>query len=264
MKLLKAGQLQRGHKVSINGVLLEVQRVIPTGHKDPSVLIAFSNGTNHIANVNQDFYVQFPEGETSVNNYDGHQQNNFGQYQPVQPQQPVQQTPPNSHKQKKPFFRRTWVIVTGAILAAFVIIGIAGGGDSTPTGSSVPSGGVTSSGAPADKPTKKATPKPAAKKWVKLVTLSGKADKSSDTIKTTGGKLRITYSFTDPTNSGIIVAAVYVLKEGVDPMKDGAIPDVMVSEPGKDVTTIRRDSGEYYVRITAANTKYTVTVEEEK
>jgi hypothetical protein len=127
---------------------------------------------------------------------------------------------------------------------------------------------VTSSDKPADKPSEPAktteAPKPAAKKFVKLVTLSGKADKQSDTIKTTGGKIRLSYTFTDPSKSGIIVAGIYFLKEGTDLQKDGGIPEVMISEPGKDTTTLRKDAGEYYLKVTAANTNYTVVVEEER
>jgi hypothetical protein len=278
MKLVKAGLLQRGNKVSINGALLEVQRIIPTAHKEPSVVIVFTNGKSYIAKTDEVLFVQIPEGGTSVNQYDGHQQQpiqqqnpgNFGQQQPM-PQgnwQPgMQPIPP---KQKKPFFKRTWVIVTGAVLLVFIVIGIANGGGSPTTDSAAePSGGVTSSDKPvtSEKPqesTKPSQPAPAAKKFVKLVTLSGKADKQSDTIKTTGGKIRLSYTFTDPSNSGIIVAGIYFLKEGTDLQKDGGIPEVMISEPGKDTTTLRKDAGEYYLKVTSANAKYTVVVEEER
>lgn len=213
-----------------------------------------------------------------TDNYGNYGQQTYPQ-QPLPPQgQPPQGPPPQWRpgiapvppKQKKPFFKRTWVIVTGAIVGVFVIVGIANGGGSTATNNSAgtPSGGQMSNAQPAEEskgtqPSQKPA-QPAAKKWVKLVTLSGSADKSSDTVTTSGGKLRITYNFTDPSKSGMIVAAVYFLDEGVDPQKDGAIPDVMISEPAKDSTTIRKDAGDYYVRVSAANTKYTVTVEEER
>jgi hypothetical protein len=205
---------------------------------------------------------------------------NYGQQQPVQPQpqwQPGMPVPPQmpNQKQKKPFFKRTWVIVTGAVLGVFIIIGIASSGGSTPTntaGSAVPSGGVTSSDQPADdklseKPKESAKPseqpKPAAKKWVKLVTLTGTADKQSDTIKTTGGKVRITFTFKNTASIGGI-GAIYFLDEGTDLQNDGGIPEVMVTEPGKDVTTLRKDAGEYFLKISSANFKYSVAVEEER
>jgi hypothetical protein len=197
-------------------------------------------------------------------------QQNFGQHQPVQGGMPIH--PPVQPKQKKPFFKRTWVIVTGSILAVFLVIGIANGGGSAPqnTAGSVPSGDVTSSDQPADKPQpskqpepKKSEQKPAAKKWVKLVTMTGSADKQSDTIKTTGGKVRLTFTFKN-TASIDGIGAIYLLDEGTDLQKDGGFPDVMVSEPGKDVTTLRKDAGEYFMKISAANFKYTVVVEEER
>jgi hypothetical protein len=213
-----------------------------------------------------------------MSNYDPNQQQhpgNFVQQQPAPPQgnwQPGWQQPgmPTPPKQKKPFFKRTWVIVTGAVLLIFIVIGIANGGGSTSPNTdagAVPSGGVTSSDKPvtgSKKPAQPSQAAPAAKKWVKLVTLSGKADKQSDTIKTNGGKIRLSYTFTDPSKSGIIVAGIYFLDEGTDLQKDGGIPEVMVSEPGKDTTTLRKDAGEYYVKVTAANTNYTVVVEEER
>ena len=47
-------------------------------------------------------------------------------------------------------------------------------------------------------------------------------------------------------------------------MTDGGIPDVMISEAGAGETILRKDAGEYYVKVTSANASYTVTVEEEK
>jgi hypothetical protein len=205
-----------------------------------------------------------------MNNYDGHQQN-FGQQQPIHPGQAVpnqgQPGMPVPPKQKKPFFKRTWVIVTGSIIAVIIVISAVNGGGSPATdnaGADVPSGGVTSSDKPvAKETTKPAETKPAAKKWVKLLTLTGSADKQSDTIKTTGGKIRITHTFKDTTSVGGI-GAIYFLKEGTDLQTDGGIPEIMVSEAGKDVTTLRKGAGEYFVKISAANFKYTVIVEEER
>lgn len=107
-------------------------------------------------------------------------------------------------------------------------------------------------------------PEPAALEWVTVVTLDGNADQQSDTIALTGGKVRVTYEFTDTGGIGTIVGAIYMLDEGVDIMTDGGIPDVMVSEPGAGDTILRKSAGEYYVKVAAANTSYTVTVEEEK
>lgn len=103
-------------------------------------------------------------------------------------------------------------------------------------------------------------PKPAAQKWVKLVTLNGSADKSSKVITLTGGDVRLTYNFRG--SESLLIGSVYLLEKGTDLMRDGGIPEVMVTERSKDSTLLYRDPGAYYVKVTAANTRYTVTVEE--
>lgn len=186
---------------------------------------------------------------------------------------------------KKPMRRGTKIAlwVAGGFVALIVVAGIAGGGgsandaaDNATAQGTVPPAAVsstapkasTSPAAPATKPSRSAhsvPPKPAAPKWVKLVTLTGSSSKSSDTITTHGGKLRVTYTFKDSTGYGLVTAAVYVLAEGVNPEVDGAVPDLMADpEGGKDSTLLRRDAGEYYVRVIAANTRYTITVEEQR
>lgn len=100
--------------------------------------------------------------------------------------------------------------------------------------------------------------------WTTVAEISGNADQQSDTIVLTGGNVRVTYDFQDTTGYGMIVGAIYVLDEGVDIMVDGGIPDVMVTDAGSGETILRKGAGEYYVRITAANASYTVTVEELK
>jgi len=94
--------------------------------------------------------------------------------------------------------------------------------------------------------------------------MSGSADQQSDTITLTGGKVRVTYDFVDTSGYGMVVAAIYLLDEGTDLMTDGGIPDVMISEPGAGETILRKSAGDYYIRVTAANTSYTVTVEEQR
>jgi hypothetical protein len=66
--------------------------------------------------------------------------------QPQQPTQPTQpawtapqqgvayaQTAPVAAKQKRPFWRRTWVLVTAGVIVAFIAIGAASGGGDTTT-----------------------------------------------------------------------------------------------------------------------------------
>jgi hypothetical protein len=197
---------------------------------------------------------QYPPSDPNVSNgfQPQHQQQYQAQYQP----------PKKSHK------GRTVLIVISAVIGVIVVIGIASAGGGTPDAATTQAPNTVATTKPAaTKTTQPVAPKitaPAAKKWVKMVTLSGSADKTSDTIKTTGGKVRITYDFRDPSGSGMIVAAVYLLDEGTDLAKDGGIPEVMITEAGKDSTTVRKDAGEYYLNVSAANTKYTITVEEER
>ncbi len=103
--------------------------------------------------------------------------------------------------------------------------------------------------------------KPVVKQWVSVVELKGNADKSSDTFRLTGGKARINYSFTGNT---VMIGAIYVLREGTSLMEDGGIPEVMVTDAGEDSTIIRKSAGDYYLQVSAANSSYTVTLEEEK
>jgi hypothetical protein len=89
---------------------------------------------------------------------------------PNQPQygaQPPFQTPPPGWQPpkppKKPFFKRTWVIVTGAVLAVFIIIGIfsGGGNNTTSTGGGATETAATSApatSAPATQPKTSAKP----------------------------------------------------------------------------------------------------------
>lgn len=185
--------------------------------------------------------------------------------------QPQYQTPPQQFQppKKSHTFRN---VVLGILVGGFLLIAgctaiILLGANSIDT-STLPTDKPTTS-APAEPDSKTTAPAPTktavpAVKWVKLVTLSGSADKSSDTIKTTGGKIRITYSFKVIDDLGGILAAVYLLDEGTDLVKDGGVPDVTVRDAGKDFITLRKAAGEYYLRVMAANARYTVTVEEQR
>lgn len=182
-----------------------------------------------------------------------------GPYVPNQPGMhtpygtPYGQTPPPPPS-PTPKKRRTglWVLgIITAIIVLLIAIGIAvGSGGNSP---STPNDHFT----PGAK-----KPGPSAKKWVPLATIKGNADKASDTIITTGGRIRLTYTFAAPND--LIAGAIYFLKEGTDIQKDGAVPDVMVTEPGKDSTILRKAKGQYFVQIIASGATYTVTVEEEK
>lgn len=104
--------------------------------------------------------------------------------------------------------------------------------------------------------------KPAAEvKWTTAATLSGKANKQSDTLSLPGGKVRLTYDFVDSSGHGMIVAAVYLLEEGTDLHSDGGIPEVTITEEGKGETLLRKSAGDYFIYVMAANTDFTVTLD---
>jgi len=176
----------------------------------------------------------------------GSQQSPFdpSQVGPTAPQPP--KPPKQSHK------GRNTLIVLGAATGVVIAIAIGSSANSGLDAADPTSPQTSSKPAPS-----KAVP---VKKWVRITTLTGSADKSSDTIKLKGGKVMISYNFTGSTGVG----GVYLLEEGVNPEKDGAFPDVTVSDAGKDSTIIRRDAGDYYLRIINAGFKYTVVVFEER
>lgn len=151
--------------------------------------------------------------------------------------------------------------LSSVAVAALLAVGLAGCSGPTrtsPVPETVPAPPQTTTEAPAAEA-------PAAEPvWTPVATITGNADQQSDTIALTGGKVRVTYDFADSAGIGMIVGAVYVLTEGTDIMTDGGIPDVMVSEAGAGETILRKSAGEYYVKVTAANASYTVTVEEQK
>lgn len=102
----------------------------------------------------------------------------------------------------------------------------------------------------------KAAPK---QHWVHLATIKGSGTKSSDTIVTKGGKIRLIYTFKGATSVG---GYVYFLDEGTDLQKDGGIPDVTVDKAGTDQTVLRKSAGKYYLDVMSANASYTIKVAE--
>lgn len=105
------------------------------------------------------------------------------------------------------------------------------------------------------------TAKPA-KKWVPLTTVTGGTEKTSDTIRTTGGKVRVTWKF---VGGELAMGAIYLLAEGTDLQSDGGFPVAMVDADSKaDSIVLRKGAGEYFVQVRAVNAKYSVTVEEER
>lgn len=198
----------------------------------------------------------------------------YGPHQngPYGPYQPPQQTPP------PPKRRRTGRIVVAVVVACLVgIIGVgsctalmfdgavtAGTNDTRPQvqptrsepGPSVPTPTPETT---KPTPTPTPTPKPAVKRWVTLAKITGSSNKATEEFTTTGGRLKLVYTF---AGSSYVVGAVYFLEQGQDLTVDGGIPEVMVTEATRDATELHKAAGTYYVSVKAANARYTVSVQE--
>lgn len=202
----------------------------------------------------------------------GYGQNQNGPYGPYTPP-PQDPTPPKR--------RRTGRIVVAVVVACFVgIITVgsctalmfdgavtAGTNDTRPQvkptqsapGPSVPTPTPTVEPTPEPKPTPTPKPKPAVKRWVTLTKLTGSSNKASAAFTTTGGRIKLVYTF---AGSAYVVGAVYFLDEDQDLTVDGGIPEVMITESTRDATELHKAAGTYYVSVKAANARYTVSVQE--
>lgn len=101
------------------------------------------------------------------------------------------------------------------------------------------------------------------KEWVEVIQLKGSGDKKSQPFSLGGGSKRLKYEFKGDPEFGMF--AVYVVEKGQDVMKDGGVPEVMVTGAEDGESSLSQlGSGDYYLNVTAANGKWTVTVEEEK
>ena len=100
---------------------------------------------------------------------------------------------------------------------------------------------------------------PAAPKWTQVAKMSGSASKRGPSFHLGGSDARMTYEVTggDP-----LVCGFYVVEKGKSIQKDGGFPETMISEASKDTTMLSKGAGDYYIDVTSANCKWTVTIEE--
>jgi hypothetical protein len=184
------------------------------------------------------------------------------------PQPPA---PPQKPK-RKPW--KVFLAVVGGLFGGLLLLGIVASIVSPAPPAELPVEETTKAGVPAPAPStpplppaasasapveQKTTQAPAPAKWVTLVKMTGSSNKSSKTITTTGGQLRLVYSF---AGAQYVVGAIYFLDEGQDLTQDGGIPEVMVTEATRDSSELHKDAGRYYVAVKAANARYTVQVQE--
>lgn len=181
----------------------------------------------------------------------------YGSGQPGPYSQPP--APPTPPRKKRTLWR--WLGGLVAFLVGLVIVsGVIGTATDPGKTAQLPTEVTTKAGKPAA--TKATMPPAAAKTWVTLATVTGGTEKTTDTIRTTGGKIRVTWKF---SKSDVMVAAIYLLDEGTDLQRDGGIPVAMPDvDSASDSIVLRKGAGEYFLHVAAANTKYTVTVQEER
>jgi len=152
-------------------------------------------------------------------------------------------------KNKKPVYLRWWFWVF-AIFVLILIIALSGGNGENSEQTSNSEQGVEQNS------------ENSSKQWVELIQFKGKGDKKSEVFTYNGGKARLRYEF---NSSDFGVFAAYVVKEGVDIMTEGGLPEVMLdgSESGEsNLSHLRK--GNYYLNISSANGSWTVIVEELK
>jgi len=144
----------------------------------------------------------------------------------------------------------------GIAFIGLIVIGVIAsmGGDSTQTAKS--SNNTTQNETANTEPTSSEP-----KEWTVVTELSGNSNKRSDIFNLAGGKARLTYTF---EGGSAIIGSIYVVSEGDSLEEQGGFPEVTVTEAGTDSTFLTKGAGSYYLDVKAANSNWTVTVEEEK
>lgn len=148
---------------------------------------------------------------------------------------------------------------------------VAGGGDDPAPKVALPAAsdaGQTGLGTPGPQPTipsvapapvPPVVQKPAVKAWHRVTVLSGSGNKRGPLFTVGQNRTRLTY--TVKANDFALVS-VYVMEEGTSLAQDGGFPEVTVTDPGTDSTELAGGPGRYYLDVSAANARWTVTVEE--
>lgn len=161
-----------------------------------------------------------------------------------------------------------WIVTAVLLVIGSVSGGGAGSGSKadtapvvTPPAAAAPVAPVPAAPAPAAAPEKKAAP--AAKTWTAVQTLEGTGDSASQVFELTGAEAQLRYDFKG--GSDMVIAAIYLEKDGKDISKDGGIPLVMLNKAGANVTALHKGAGKYYLDVRAGNVdSWTVTVEEKR
>lgn len=164
-------------------------------------------------------------------------------------------------KTKKAWYKRWWAIAI-YIIVGLGIISSLGGEDKTDTQAPTTTENQT---APATQaPTTTLPPTTTTtkqKQWVKVIELSGSANKRSQVFELTGGQTKLSYVVKGNT---MPLCSIYVMEEGTSLQESGGFPEVMIQQAGSDTTYLNKGPGRYYLDINSANCSWTVTIEEER
>lgn len=154
------------------------------------------------------------------------------------------------------------------------IVAVSGGGSpATPSVAASPSAtpAITATNPPGADGEQETTPPPPVlskapaakpKAWHTVATLGGTANKRGPAFTLHGGQARLSYTARDTSGIGSVLVAVYVMEKGTSLAADGGFPEVTVTEPGPGSTELANPAGRYYLDISAANARWTVTVQE--
>ena len=105
-------------------------------------------------------------------------------------------------------------------------------------------------------PTEEPEPEP---KWTTVGKLSGNTNKAGPDFKLNGCDTRMTYRVQGAEST---IVAFYVMDSGTQLMEDGGIPVASPTKSGPGETVIRKDEGDYYIEVVAANAEWQVQVQE--
>jgi hypothetical protein len=100
------------------------------------------------------------------------------------------------------------------------------------------------------------------KGWRTVASASGNASKRTPVFALYGGRTRLRYTVTDPDDLGAPTAAIYLLKDGTELERDGGFPEVDATEVGSDTTELGSAAGRYYLYVNAANSRWSVAIQE--
>jgi hypothetical protein len=190
------------------------------------------------------------------------------QQQPAPQGQPVW---PPAQPPKKKRSGALWIVL-GAVLGVLLLCGIGGvivaAGDGQPTAGNAPVEYADPTTAPAEEPAAEPTTAaakapekkaaPAKKTWKTVATLNGSENKNGPVFRLSGAPARLSYTF---KKGNLSLVAIYVLSKGTVFERDGGIPEVM-PQSRKGSTELYKEPGEYYLKVIAANTTWSVTVQE--